>query len=163
MNEEKLYPEGLPEAPASLNFYGVTSKGWNLQVTLRDNNEQRLFKRFAVLSEWMETNGITAKPVGQQPSNGSKPEAQTGNYPGDTFTVENIKLASGGEHPRWVVQGGNFRQYGVTCWPETLKEAGILDHLDPLKDNNPQGTWTAHYQKKVDGKPDKVVKLVRES
>jgi len=86
----------------------------------------------------------------------------TGGFPGDTFTVENIKLASGGEHPRWVVMGGNFTKYGVTCWPEVLKDAGILDKLDPLKDNNPSGKWTAHYQKKVDGKPDKVVKLERE-
>ena len=88
-----------------------------------------------------------------------KPE--TGNYPGDTFAVENIKLASGGEHPRWVVMGGNFTKFGVTCWPETLKDAGILDKLDPLKDNKPSGNWTAHYQKKVDGKPDKVVKLTK--
>lgn len=67
MSEETLYPEGLPEAPASLNFYGVTQKGWNLQVTLRDDNEQRLFKRFAVLAEWMEEHKISPKPVGQQP------------------------------------------------------------------------------------------------
>jgi hypothetical protein len=89
-------------------------------------------------------------------------ETQTESGPGGTFAVENIKLASGGEHPRWVVQGGNFKKYGVTCWPETLKEAGILEKLDPMKDNPPSGNWIAHYIKKVDGSPDKVVKLVRE-
>lgn len=78
-----------------------------------------------------------------------------------TFQVENIKLASGGEHPRWVVQGGNFTKYGITCWPEVLEKAGIVDKLDPMGDNKPQGSWIAHYINKIDGKPDKVTKLER--
>lgn len=82
-----------------------------------------------------------------------------------SFTVDSIQLASGGEHPRWVVKGGNFKRFGVTCWPEVLEAAGILDKLDPLKENTPSGNWTAHYQEKTgeDGnpKPDKVLRLER--
>lgn len=78
------------------------------------------------------------------------------------FEVENIKLASGGDHPRWVVQGGNFTKFGITCWPEVLEKAGIMEHLDPLNDNKPKGKWMAHYVNKPDGKPDKVILLERE-
>lgn len=81
------------------------------------------------------------------------------------FPVESIQLASGGEHPRWVVKGGNFKKFGVTCWPEVLEAAGILSKLDPLKENTPSGSWVAKYIEKAgeDGnmKPDKVVELVR--
>lgn len=79
--------------------------------------------------------------------------------------VESIQLASGGEHPRWVVKGGNLKKFGVTCWPEVLEAAGILSKLDPMKENKPSGSWIAKYVEKAgdDGnmKPDKVVELVR--
>ena len=86
----------------------------------------------------------------------------TDNAGPEPFQVENIKLASGGEHPRWVVQGGNFTKFGVTCWPEVLEKAGIHDKLKVDADNKPQGTWWAHYAVKDDGKPDKVILLERE-
>ena len=79
-----------------------------------------------------------------------------------TIQVSNIKLASGGEHPRWVVQGGNFTKFGITCWPEVLEDAGIAEHLDPLTDNLPEGQWLAYYIENAQGKPDKVTKLVRQ-
>src|SRR5690606_30826404 len=84
---------------------------------------------------------------------------------GGSFPVESIQLASGGEHPRWVVKGGNFKKFGVTCWPEVLESAGILNKLDPLKENKPQGNWTAFYSERMgeDGqsKPDKITRLER--
>ena len=73
--------------------------------------------------------------------------------------------AAGGEHPRWVVKGGNFLKYGVTCWPEVLEAAGIAEKLDPLKENTPRGLWVAHYSERQteDGRwaPDKVLRLER--
>ena len=43
MTEKKVAP--LPEAPASLNFKGVTGKGWDVQFTLRDIDEDKLRSR----------------------------------------------------------------------------------------------------------------------
>jgi hypothetical protein len=82
-----------------------------------------------------------------------------------SFEVESVKLASGGEHPRWTIKGGNFKKFGVTVWPETLEAAGMMEHLDPLKENKPQATWTAYYVEKLndEGKavPDKIVRLAK--
>ena len=56
------------EAPASLNFFGITSKGWNIQITLRDENEAHLLERFAVLVDELGNKyHVTPKPVGAQP------------------------------------------------------------------------------------------------
>lgn len=40
---------GEAEAPASVNFFGVSRKGWNIQFTLRDGDENRLMDRLAAL------------------------------------------------------------------------------------------------------------------
>src|SRR3990167_9515773 len=79
----------------------------------------------------------------------SAPKAETGGTPErkpsgteKSFGVVSIKLAAGGDHPRWVVKGGSFTKYGVTAWPEVLEAAGIAEKLDPLKDNTPSGKWT---------------------
>lgn len=58
---------GFTEAPASLNVYGVTRKGWNIQVTLRDADEFELLKRFGRMVAHFDDIGIAPKPVGQQP------------------------------------------------------------------------------------------------
>jgi len=56
------------EAPASLNFFGITSKGWNIQITLRDEDEAHLLERFAVLVDELGNKyHVTPKPVGAQP------------------------------------------------------------------------------------------------
>lgn len=98
----------------------------------------------------------SSRPLPKLPDGAVKSEIKS-------FDVESIKLASGGDHPRWIVKGGNFKKFGVTCWPECLQEAGVLEHLDPMKDNKPQGNWIAWYQEKLgdDGKmkPDKIVRL----
>ena len=67
MNELVASP-AWSEAPASLNFYGVTLKGWNCQFTLRDGDENTLLERFAAFVAILEEKGVTPKPVGQQPA-----------------------------------------------------------------------------------------------
>lgn len=79
----------LPEAPASVNFYAVTAKGWNLQYTLRAWTDAELVPRFVALLKSLEELKIQPKPVGQQPAsptaeaapatNGSSP-APSGPY-----------------------------------------------------------------------------------
>ena len=56
----------MEEARASLNFFGITGKGWNVQFTLRDDDEMALMERFAKLSDWLEKIRVTPKPVGAQ-------------------------------------------------------------------------------------------------
>lgn len=64
----------FPEAPASVNFFGVTSKGWNVQFTLRDIDEENMMRRFAKFTQWLEQHDVTPKQVGKStPSNASQP------------------------------------------------------------------------------------------
>jgi hypothetical protein len=59
----------------------------------------------------------------------------------------------------WRVKGGEFQKWGVIVYPEVLEAAGLTD-LNPLKPFNEPG-WVAHYVTKEDGKPKKVVALLR--
>ena len=56
----------MEEARASLNFFGITGKGWNVQWTLRDDDELALMDRFAALTKYLDEHGVTPKPVGAQ-------------------------------------------------------------------------------------------------
>jgi len=103
-------------------------------------------------------------PPPQQANGNGGQQAQGGDE--KSFAVESIVLASGGEHPRWVVKGGNFLKYGVTCWPETLEAAAIpVSKLDAVGVNTPKIPLMAVYVEKAndEGKlvPDKVVRLER--
>src|SRR3990167_3119335 len=74
MSERK---DEMEESRASLNFFGITGKGWNVQFTLRDDDEMALMERFAKLSGWLEEHHVAPKPVGQQAANSRQtaPEA----------------------------------------------------------------------------------------
>src|SRR3990167_9645072 len=66
----------------------------------------------------------------------------------ESIEIDSISLASGGEHPRWVVKGGWATQYGITCWPETLQHVGLLATLDPMKENLIDAGYVAYYSRK---------------
>ena len=154
----------MHEAKGSFNGYFRSPQGNKDQFTLRQEDDQsdadfvarvRAFNDLLAANGWQEWNG----------SDSSTPAAAMPTSNGNSFEVESIKLAAGGEHPRWVVKGGNFLKYGVTCWPETLEAAGIADKLDPLKENTPSGHWVAHYTERQNDEgrwaPDKVIRLER--
>ena len=62
----------MTEAPASLNFRGITQNGWNVQFTLRDTSEIDLLDRFGKLIGKLEEN-FKVVPEGKQPAgNGSQ-------------------------------------------------------------------------------------------
>jgi hypothetical protein len=106
------------------------------------------------LPPFMEAGVATSQPVseGAQKMDGLP-----------SIEVETIELASGGEHPRWVVKGKPFTKFGITCWPETLEAVGILEHLKADGVNTPGKKWRAYYFEKQskEGKavPDKVDRL----
>jgi len=133
----------MDEAKASFNGYFRSPQGNRDQFTLRQADEQsdkdfivrvRNFVKLLAENGWTEWYAAENESGGE---NGGDPQSEIRNA--KSFEVESIKLAAGGDHPRWVVRGGKFVKYGVTCWPETLHAAGMADKLDPLKDNKPKG------------------------
>lgn len=114
----------------------------------------------------VEASLAVAWELQQRPQVSSQPPA-----PGATkqIPVEAIKLATRSDKPetdRWVVIGGNFKQYGITVWPEVLQAAGI--NPGKLKDrgeNNPGVPLVAIYTEKAndEGKlvPDKVIEILK--
>jgi hypothetical protein len=160
----------MDEAKASFNGYFRSPQGNKDQFTLRQVDEQSdkdFVLRVGSFVKLLAENGWTEwyAEEGEIETQEAEQRSDSSNGNGKTFEVATIKLAAGGDHPRWVVKGGNFIKYGVTCWPETLDAAGIAEKLDPLKDNKPKGQWVAHYNERQndEGKwvPDKVVSLER--
>lgn len=160
----------MNEARASFNGYFRSPQGNRDQFTLRQPDEQsdkefvarvRQFVRLLAESGWTEYAQLEANPAPEAEENGEDSEARNGK----SFEVESIKLAAGGDHPRWVVKGGKFKKFGVTCWPETLEAAGVAEKLDPLKDNKPKVQWLAHYTERQNDEgrwvPDKITRLVK--
>ena len=70
MTEKKI---PLPEAPASVNFKGVTKGGFTCQWTLRDFDELTLMNRHVAFMQILAEGGVV--PLGK------KPEAQTEQFP----------------------------------------------------------------------------------
>lgn len=143
----------MPEAPASLNFFGVSSDGWNLQFTLRSVDEANLMDRFIRFTDYLNTMNIVPKQVGQpaQPVKAQQ-DAQV-NIPagmeGDldspnisAFEVESLThlVSPNGSH-FLKVKGGNWTAYGFNAWPEVVAKAGISIESLPfgeIKDIPPQ-------------------------
>jgi hypothetical protein len=165
----------MNEAKGSFNAFFRSAQGNKDQFTLRqaeDQSDKDFVLRVRSFVKLLAENGWTefAENENRSPREFEKTKLQhdsqeSGSRNGKTFEVESIKLAAGGDHPRWVVKGGKFKKFGVTCWPETLEAAGIAEKLDPLKDNKPKGNWVAHYNEREndEGKwvPDKVTNLVK--
>src|SRR3990167_5456658 len=109
---------------------------------VRANEELDLGGRVASLKEHINVPAPKANgaPAVYSPS---EPDQEL-----ESIEIDSISLASGGEHPRWVVKGGWATQYGITCWPETLQHAGLLATLDPMKENLIDAGYVAYYSRK---------------
>ena len=167
MTEKKIPP--LPEAPASLNFRGITQNGWNVQFTLRDSSEENLLTRFGLFIGSLEKN-YKVVPEGMQPAgNGSQNTGELpkivadppGTEPQEMQSFEATELVhkSG---KSWGVKGGKFTQYGVTIWPEVLEDAGIMPNELDTSLVYPLQNYTAYYNELTEkGYPKKIVKLAK--
>jgi len=152
------YITQVGEANISFNCFLDHEDGYGGQITIRASEADEWGERFHSVIMELEARGYTRSvrtPKADEPRVDSDGVALP-----LTIEVQSIKLASGGENPRWVVKGGKFTKYGITCWPEVLEKAGLK--LDPMKENTPTGKWTATYLLNEEGKPDKVVLLERE-
>lgn len=169
------------EAPASLNFFGITQAGWNVQFTLRDNDEDALMTRFARFVGILAQYKVQPKAVGQQPSAPNSapapaPQPPANNPPaapqpaahtqaastnGLSFQCDTLAATLADGKTYWKIKGGRFRKWGINVWPEVLKSAGYdTDTLDVRQPVNMQG-WTAYYAEDENGKPTKVTRLER--
>ncbi len=161
----------MHEAKGSWNGYFRSAAGNKEQFTLRQaDNEADLefLTRVSTFNADLQKKGWkpwSADEVGQAKAAPAERTEPISAGAEKSFPVESFSLAAGGEHPRWTIKGGNFKKFGVTCWPEVLVAAGVMEHLDPMKDNKPKGNWVAYYieRENEDGKqvPDKVVRVER--
>ena len=174
----------MEEARASLNFFGITRKGWNVQFTLRDDDEMALMERFAKLSGWLEEHHVAPKPVGNQPTSAppthrdapgqaqsppptsSVPPPAAAQHEGSlSFEAESLVGSTSEGKTYWKVRGGMFKKFGVTIWPEVLTKAGFdMEELNPATSYNLIGytaTYLLNAEKSTPEKevPDKVVAL----
>lgn len=126
-----------PESMASINFYGKTEVGWDLQLTIRGMDEGRLLDRFASLSARLQEKGV--KPKGavasttgpaSQPAPTAPATAPAATAPGaadgarpnlETFPVDTVnhQIAQNGNH-YLLVKGGPFTRYGWKAWAEVV-------------------------------------------
>lgn len=79
----KAKDEQLAEAPASINFKGVTKGGWDVMFTLRDVDEYVLLTRFGDFVKKLDEFLVT--PKGKQNGNGSKPVPVSQDTPAPEF------------------------------------------------------------------------------
>ena len=174
------------EAPASLNFFGITEKGWNIQLTMRDSDEDNLIARFARLIPMLDTLKISPKPVGQQPQAALTTQAAL-SAPAPTFPPTEPEAPPVADRPatlgagsndlnfdaamlvlslengktNYRLKGGQFSQFGLRIWPEVLRNAGFdLDKFDPRNTYDMRG-WKAYYALNENSKPSKVTSLIR--
>lgn len=142
----------MQEAKSSLNFFGVTKKGWHCQFTLRDDSEETLLERFGRFVLLLEGKGIApegragspvttaavavAAPEPAKPAAASVPAANgNGHHDNEQFEIVEggviAIVANEKGEKSYKFKGGKYKQYGVRVWPETLEKLGWK--LDSLK------------------------------
>jgi len=160
-DDRMAYLKDLPEAPASMNVF-FTKDGWNFQLTLRDNDEGKLFGRWTRTEAWLKENGFLPKPVGQQ----SQPEHKaTSGGEGSWDNPKNfqasklvVEIKEGKPYYKVAGQESKFPKYPVTVWPEVLEKAGFAEEKIPAA-GIPLDGFTAHYIVNDKGNPAKVIRL----
>ena len=170
MTEKKI---PLPEAPASVNFKGVTKGGFVCQWTLRDIDEAVLLDKQVKFMALLSEGGVQPYPATKPNGNGGSQNTISvpllmGDVPPPAqpqedlfFDAERLVGSTSGDKTYFKVQGGKFSKFGVNIWPEILEAAGFdPDQLDPKTTYDLTG-YTAYYSLKDNGKEDKVINLAK--
>lgn len=123
---------------------------------VRGDTLEEFMTHYHEMTEFLTSNFSPAPVVAPNVAQSNNGEVET-----DSIEVESIEFMG---KNRWVVKGGWATQYGITCWPEVLEAAGLLEHLDMNGENVPHKAWNAIYTKKPkkegDGMTaDKVIRL----
>lgn len=174
MSEQTIHT--FTEAPASWNIR-YRNNGRDEQITIRGNSYAEIVKSIDAARDYVKAHSDTMTPIakitdainteaeltGQVPAGEMvihtepkpQPSGATESFEADELT---ITMIDGQQYTK--VKGGQFKKFGVTVWPEVLTEAGI-GKLDPAKSPYGLRGYTAYFNRKEDGKPGKVVKLVK--
>lgn len=182
--EPAVYP--LPEAPASLNFTGITSKGWRVQFTLRDTDETALLGRFSAFVRALEelhvrpegTPAPNATPAPGAATPPAPPPAATapaaapapapaaapvnghsaeGEYEEIDITHVKCEMSTNGQKVLKAF-GGPVKKFGVVAWPEVAALAFNLDDMQPGNEYTTPGQRARLL--KQEGKFKKVVAFI---
>ena len=101
---------------------------------------------------------VTTAPLAPPPVTGTASNASSANG-GQSFEARTLSATVDSGKAYWKVKGGHFEKFGVTIYEEVLQAAGFAN-LDPLKTYDLHG-YTARFALKDDGKPSKVIQLVK--
>ncbi|MBI3460739.1 hypothetical protein HY009_07410 [Candidatus Acetothermia bacterium] len=159
----------MQEAKSSLNFFGVTKKGWRCQFTLRDESEAALLDRFGKFVTILETKGIVPYEHTKGPVHQSKAEQAasqlTVNGKGDHGEYEIVQggvisvISNEKGDVAYKYKGGRFKQFGVRVWPEVLEQLGWkLDSMRIGKEYSVENYRAKILLKK--GRVSKVIELI---
>lgn len=131
----------------------INSDGWPIDFELKEGQSPK------PAIDWLASHGYQPAPgaaVTITAPAANAPEAETAVH---ALAVEQMTATVADGKVYWKVKGGQFQQFGISVWPETLEAAGFdPEALNPMKPVDLTG-WTAHYITKEDGKPKKVVRL----
>ena len=89
MTTKKVEP--LAEAPASVNFKGVTKNGWICQWTLRDFDENTLLKRQVAFIQMLVEGAVTPYPK-QTKQEPLPPVAGNGGHPENYCGIHGVEM-----------------------------------------------------------------------
>jgi len=128
----------LAEAPASLNFFGVTQKGWNVQFTLRDFDEDALLKRFGAMMATLEKYKVMPCNRYGDPvvSAAARPKAQTQKSAGPPPPTSSApQVASSGGNGGGDVKSGTDPLNKITVDADGRVEFHVGSFRWPFKDS----------------------------
>lgn len=140
---------------SKITIQAISPDGWPVLFELEPG------KKTTEATAYLEKYGFhPAPPATEQP----RPESQQqpgGSSLTGTFAAESLTATVDDGKAYWKVRGGQFQKFGVAIYPEVLEAAGLdVDNLNPLKPVDLEG-YTAVYSVKENGKPQKVVRLIR--
>lgn len=180
-NENEI-PTTFTEAPASFNVKCYSSDGFDIMLTLRDQDSGKLMHRASVALKWLKENGFSPTrpqvappplfpddddPIAREAElDDRRRPVQSNGDDGLTFEASELFAQTSKGKTYWKIKGGRFSQYGVTVWPEVLNEAikdGLIlgdDELDPMR-TYPLFGLVAHYVENDKGQPQKVTRLAQ--
>lgn len=136
----------------SATLTAVTPDGYPVEIPVMLDEGEKITEAIGKLA------GVLSKAGWEPPISANSQEGEV-----DSFPAMQLSATVDKGNVFWQVQGGSFQKFGVRIWPEVLAEAGFsVEELNPVKAVNLQG-YTAHYVKKANGKPKKVIRLVPEA
>lgn len=153
-------PTTFTEAPASFNVKCYSPDGFDIMLTLRDQDSTQLMDRVSKALKWLKENGFSPTRQYNEPAppplflddddpiareaelDDRRPVQSNGDSEEMFFQAHELVANVSAGKTYWKVKadGGKFGKYGVTVWPEVLEEA-IKAGLIPEEELDPRITY----------------------